>query len=78
MVVNSKILQDSYSELYLQSSLKSIDFINNLFYGINCSPIGDNATFLTEEDYELLIDVVTYYKNGGCTYYNVETILNII
>lgn len=77
MVVNKQILQTLYSSLVLDSSSKSINFVNNLFYGTNCHG-GKNELFLDEEDYELLIDFVEYYRNNGCVHCDISTLLEII
>lgn len=77
MVVNQKTIQTLYSSLWLDSSEKSIQFVNSLFYGM--SPCSDSKElFLTEEDYELLIDLVGYYKNGGCLACDIPTVFEII
>jgi hypothetical protein len=77
MVVNNKIIQNLYSNLLLDSSEKSIEFVNNLFYGTNCSG-GKNELFLNDHDYDLLIDLVEYYKNGGCIHCDISTVFEII
>lgn len=77
MVVNKNILQKLYTSLVLDSSTKSIDFVNNLFYGTNCFG-GKNELFLDEEDYELLIDLLEYYRNNGCIHCDISTLLEII
>lgn len=78
MIVNKQKIQKLYTSLYLDSSSKSIDFVNNLFYGINCHNSGQNELFLDEQDYELLIDLVEYYKTGGCLACNIPTLFEII
>lgn len=77
MVVNKQTIQKLYSSLYLDSSAKSIEFVDNLFYGINCHG-GKNELFLTEQDYELLIDLVEYYKNNGCIACNIPELFELI
>ena len=77
MIVTKKTLQTLYSELIEDSSENSIDFVNALFYGISpCS--NSKELFLTEEDYELLIDLVGYYKNGGCLACDIPTLFELI
>ena len=68
MVVNNSIIQKLYSSLWLDSSTKSIEFVDNLFYGTNCHG-GQN---------ELLIDLLGYYKNGGCLNCDISTLFEII
>jgi len=77
MVVNKNITQKLYSSLWLDSSTKSIEFVDNLFYGTNCHG-GENELFLDEQDYELLIDLLGYYKNNGCLYCDISTLFEII
>lgn len=77
MVVTKQTIQKLYSSLYLDSSAKSIEFVDNLFYGTNCHG-GKNELFLDEQDYELLIDLVEYYKNGGCLACNIPALFELI
>ena len=77
MVVNNSIIQKLYSSLWLDSSTKSIEFVDNLFYGTNCHG-GQNELLLDEQDYELLIDLLGYYKNGGCLNCDISTLFEII
>jgi hypothetical protein len=51
--------------------------VDNLFYGTNCHG-GKNELFLDEQDYELLIDLVGYYKNGGCLACDIPALFEII
>jgi hypothetical protein len=77
MIVTKKTLQVLYSELIEDSSENSIDFVNSLFYGIE--PCRDSKElFLDEADYELLIDLVDYYRKGGCTHCDIPTIFEMI
>mgnify|MGYP003327861488 FL=1 len=77
MIVTKKTLQTLYSELIEDSSERSIDFVNIFFYGMD--PCRDyKELFLDEADYELLIDLVDYYRKGGCTHCDIPTIFEII
>ena len=77
MIVTKQIIENLYRELIEDSTEKSIDFVNNLFYGIE--PCSDSKElFLSEADYELLLDLVDYYRKGGCTHCDVSTIFEMI